>query len=958
MRRSLFLFFYLLFPLSVFGQLEDGTAPPNVLDDRLVLEEFVSHPDLTTPTGIAVTSDGKVLVVECHTHFPPDDYQGLKHDRVLWFQDTDGDGKADKKTVFFEGTTQTMNLAVHPNGDVFLATRRSVLILRDLDEDGIADENKTIVHLITEGNYPHNGISGFSFNEDGDVFFGLGENLGKDYSMVGSDGSVVSGGGEGGSIFRMKADGARLVRYATGFWNPYRTTIDAFGRMFMVDNDADSRPPCRLNHVVANGDYGYRFKYGRKGLHPYTAWNGENPGMLPMASGVGDGPSGVLAYESTHLPSDYLGGVFVTAAWIHNRLEFHQLVPAGASFRTKMTTVIQGDDNFRPISITTAPDGSLYMTDWVDKSYNIHGFGRVWRIRSREATSGLPQTTASDRQRLLHHDQASRRLAAQRLARGSEAELEYLEQIARSYKHERIRVDAILALDQIGGVSDALADLLIQDEHQRIREVAVTRLRLTNSQLVAVLAGTSNDLVKAAAWRKVKVAASGESYQLLENTLASSDSFLRQAARQSMLNEGSGIDLTKPFDMHQSIEVQLAVILNQQLKAPDTLTASLDRLLRHPDERLRFVALKWIGDNVLTQWLDVLNDELFSIATSEKLIQTTLATIDLLEGKSPVELDKTGSELFAQRILENQNASLDLKQYAIRNISATHALGTVPALTELLANNEDAIAREVIAKLQVHPDGQAQNAIRGIAENRALTPNTRALAVAAMHSGSKENVDSLISLSGDTELEVAEEAYRSINGYIPLPEQILTLKRNATTEYTKELLDRILSAPNITEERKNRSLEQWSKILKPGNPQRGERIFYNGQAGTCFQCHQVKGRGNSVGPDLSRIAATLSYEKILESIIQPSRNIAPRFQSWKIVLEDGRLVTGMQVGEDREGNQFYVDSSGKQHTVVPSEIDVKQADDVSIMPQDLIKNLTEQELADVISFLVTLKGDQ
>ena len=196
MRRSLFLFFYLLFPLSVFGQLEDGTAPPNVLDDRLVLEEFVSHPDLTTPTGIAVTSDGKVLVVECHTHFPPDDYQGLKHDRVLWFQDTDGDGKADKKTVFFEGTTQTMNLAVHPNGDVFLATRRSVLILRDLDEDGIADENKTIVHLITEGNYPHNGISGFSFNEDGDVFFGLGENLGKDYSMVGSDGSVVSGGGD------------------------------------------------------------------------------------------------------------------------------------------------------------------------------------------------------------------------------------------------------------------------------------------------------------------------------------------------------------------------------------------------------------------------------------------------------------------------------------------------------------------------------------------------------------------------------------------------------------------------------------------------------------------------------------------------------------------------------------------------------------------------------------------
>ena len=232
--RNLSLLFISLFSTTVsWGQLADGSKPPTLLDDRLILEEFVSHPELSTPTGIAVTQDGKVLVVECHTHFPPDDYQGLKHARVLWFQDTDGDGRADKTTVFFEGTTQTMNLAAHPNGDIYLATRRSILILRDTDNDGVADTNRTVVHLVTEGNYPHNGISGFSFNEDGDVFFGLGENLGEDYSLVGSDGSVISGGGEGGSIFRMLADGSRLQRYATGFWNPYRTTIAAFGRMFI-----------------------------------------------------------------------------------------------------------------------------------------------------------------------------------------------------------------------------------------------------------------------------------------------------------------------------------------------------------------------------------------------------------------------------------------------------------------------------------------------------------------------------------------------------------------------------------------------------------------------------------------------------------------------------------------------------------------------------------------------------
>ena len=938
------------------GQLADGSPPPNLLDDRLVLEEYISHPELTTPTGIAVTQDGKVLVVECHTHFPPDDYDGLKHDRVLWFQDTDGDGRADKKTVFFEGTTQTMNLAAHPNGDIYLATRRSILILRDTDNDGVADQNRTVVHLITKGNYPHNGLSGFSFNEEGDVFFGLGENLGEDYSMVGVDGSVITGGGEGGSIFRMKSDGSRLNRYATGFWNPYRTTIDAFGRMFMVDNDADSRPPCRLNHVVASGDYGYRFKYGRKGLHPYTSWNGENPGMLPMASGIGDGPSGVLAYESTHLPKDYLGGVFVTAAWIHNRLEFHRLIPHGASFRTEMTTVIQGDGNFRPVSITTAPDGSLYMTDWVDKSYNIHGFGRVWRLRAKDPVMQLPPTSPSARERLLGQDQNSRRRAAQQLSRGSIDDVQYLKDIARGYKEDRVRVDAILALDQIGAVSQELTDFLIQDPQQRVREVAVTRLRLSDSQILTVLSGDGDDLVKAAAWRKAKATVGGELYDLLEFALASEDPFLRHAALQSMINPGATFELSKPFDSHQSVAMQLGVVIQQQQHAPEALEASLDQLIRHPDERIRFIALKWIGDNQLIQWKDVLSKQLFSIATTEKLVATSLATVDLLEGNSPVDLDKAGSDFFAQRILGGSEASLDLKAYAIRNISPTHNLGSVESLTKLMEGNESQIIREIIAKLQVHPDPTGQVVIRKIAETESLPTDVHVLAVAALQPNSKENIATLLQLLESEKVAVNEEALRSLNGFTPKPGELTQLKNNVKTEYGQELYEKLVASPEIPEKWKKRSIEGWVSSLPLGDPQRGERVFFNSQSGRCFQCHRIQGRGNEVGPDLSRIGNTLALDKILESIIEPSRNIAPRFQSWKLVLDDGRLITGMKVGEDRDGKQFYVDSTGQKQGISPAEIDVRQADTVSIMPQDLIKNLTVQELADVIAYLSTLKG--
>ena len=241
-----------------------------------------------------------------------------------------------------------------------------------------------IVRLDTKGDYPHNGLSGFAFDYAGKVYFGLGENLGADYRLIGHDGTTFSGGGEGGNIYRCQPDGTQLERVATGFWNPFHVAFDVFGRLFAVDNDPDSRPPCRLLHIVDGGDYGYRFRNGRKGLHPFTAWNGELPGTLGMVAGTGEAPSGVIAYESDNLPEDYRGTLLVTS-WGDHRIEQYRLEPHGASFRSVMKPVVVGGDDFRPVGIAAAPDGSLYISDWVDKSYDLHGKGRIWRLRNRSA---------------------------------------------------------------------------------------------------------------------------------------------------------------------------------------------------------------------------------------------------------------------------------------------------------------------------------------------------------------------------------------------------------------------------------------------------------------------------------------------------------------------------------------------------------------------------------------------
>ena len=96
--------------------------------------------------------------------------------------------------------------------------------------------------------------------------------------------------------------------------------------LFAVDNDPDSRPPCRLLHIVEGGDYGYRFRNGRKGVHPFTAWNGELPGTLPMVAGTGEAPCGVLSYEADNLPEDYRGS---TAGDLVGRPS-HRAIPAAA----------------------------------------------------------------------------------------------------------------------------------------------------------------------------------------------------------------------------------------------------------------------------------------------------------------------------------------------------------------------------------------------------------------------------------------------------------------------------------------------------------------------------------------------------------------------------------------------------------------------------------------------------
>src|SRR5262245_15852312 len=126
-----------------------ASEPPKVANDGYRLELVASDPDIVTPVGMTFDRDGRLLVVESHTHKRPAEYKGPKGDRIRMLSDSDGDGQLDRWSTFAEDLLHAMNVLARPDGGVYVLARHQLLLLRDTDGDGRADERREIMHLET-----------------------------------------------------------------------------------------------------------------------------------------------------------------------------------------------------------------------------------------------------------------------------------------------------------------------------------------------------------------------------------------------------------------------------------------------------------------------------------------------------------------------------------------------------------------------------------------------------------------------------------------------------------------------------------------------------------------------------------------------------------------------------------------------------------------------------------------
>ena len=146
----------------------------------------------------------------------------------------------------------------------------------------------------------------------------------------------------------------------------------------------------------------------------------------------------------------------------------------------------------------------------------------------------------------------------------------------------------------------------------------------------------------------------------------------------------------------------------------------------------------------------------------------------------------------------------------------------------------------------------------------------------------------------------------------------------------------------------------WKPYIS-GDPRAGRALFFDAKGkAQCAKCHTVGGEGGRVGPSLDRIASRRAPEFLMESILQPSKEIAPEYEAVAVATRDGRVITGLRVNETNFSIQLN-EENGRFHSFFKRDLDEVKTSKKSLMPENFADVLTVKELHDLFAYLMTLE---
>jgi putative membrane-bound dehydrogenase-like protein len=944
-----------------------GALPPDEelktfkLRPGLKIELVAAEPLVVDPVAFDWGFDGKLWVVEMHDYpnglgAAGPDAKGPPGGRVKVLEDTDDDGKYDKATIFADQLSFPNGILVMPDGNVLVTAAPAILRLKDTNKDGKADEQEVLFSGFAEGNQQLR-VNGLRWGLDGWIYCangGVGRGDPKARVKVERTGELVD---LGGRDFRFSLDYKKLVPELG--MSQFGRNRDDFGNWFGCNNNTplyhivhDDALLRRNPNLVPEATTVFVPQLPKPG--PVYAISEKGIFYHPSEVGRFTSANSAMIYRDRFLGDDFSGNFFVSEP-VHNLVHREIVTRHGATFTSHRPADEQDkeflastDTWFRPNTIRTGPDGALYISDmyreiiehpaWIqpEKKAGLSfrrgdDCGRIWRIvpegKEPRKWKKFEKQTLDELVKSLEDPSGELRDMAHRwimvnfrgrligtgfTARGKQAES---------------RLTMISLLDAKLSLPDPVLIERLGDVDPRVRAycVRLAAARVANSPEIgiALLARLTDpdDAVKLqlayalGEWPDLR-AADGLA-QLLSQSYGKP--FLRDAALSSLSAENIeavAAALKKPGGSSYYRVALMAAKFRRPQFAEDALRRNLSDPLGRSGDSIRQLA-----------------------SLVEYLQKSQLSFVELIAGVQDSELKAELQTVMdeARQVVDQAAESPDkIDEQRVRDSSLLLAhIGDVDADLKRLAcllNPKFSTAVQSSAVQRVIESGRPAVPELLLANWKSYLPAIRSTIL-----------DGLLSRELWTnallaKIESGEIAPADLDA---VRQQRLLAHPNPKV---KERAAKLLASAGSAD--RKMVVAEWSKVLElKGDPMRGKEIFTK----RCATCHKWQGEGNSVGPDLNTLTDR-SPRTLLTAILDPNLAVEPKYQSYSVTTDDGRVLSGM-LAEETGNSLTLADAEGKKIQVARKDIVELKSTGKSLMPEGIEKDLTMESLADVLSLI-------